>query len=493
MVAYLCFTGLGAMPLVMDPTTGKYVMQMRKETPPPSKDQDAGASSSEEAESGGYGNYGMDAKLNALNKLKESMRERAEAAEAKVQELEREKRNAANNATKGMSETLMEKEKQNKDLRAQLVSCRNDTAAAIEDVPRQVEAALAAAQKEAEETIIGPMRLKLANAEEASKKLAAELKDTIAAHNDQVAVMKAANARELAKATAEQTQEIVELVGALNKRERLGKPKAGEGKSVKAARAAANKVVEKAQAQLESWEIANIGNKQIEQVHQVLELLEKTAEVCDVEVVKVAACSTPAQILKLALDSLQKVQSQAHAVLKELQDMRDQLYKQLYSTDNLLGHHYLKNCACLPSRKPTFSYCCENTDHVDSTCTDPISTMNPLEAAEGAAAPAATVDNSNSHTNSPAPPGKQVQGWGAVRKSTKGTRNSITPAADAGVLGVEASAPTGAGQPAADLGVAASTSTQSSRKGSKSSKTTAHKDKMGVADPSTNSHSDATC
>jgi len=333
------------MPLVMDPATGKYVMKMRSEAPPPRTDSDSSnpVTCSEEAD-GIYGSYGTDAKLNALHKLKDAMRERAEAAEAKILELEKEKRHAATNAARGMNDSIMEKEKQIADLQAQLASSRREMLAAIEDVPRQVEDAVARARQEAEECIIGPMRRKLADVETESAKLAAALKEMHTAHNDQVAIMKAANARELAKATAEQTQEIVELVAALNKRERLGKPKAGEGKSTKAARAAANKVVEKAQSQVESWEIANIGNKQIEQVHQILELLEKMAEVCDVEVVKVAACSSPNQILKYALESLHKVQSQAHAVLKELQGMRDQLYKQLYSTDNLLGHHYLKNC-----------------------------------------------------------------------------------------------------------------------------------------------------
>lgn len=391
------------MPLVIDPATGKYVMKMQTSATSPQSataeedpaDSTGGSAAlpSEDARVGG--GQGADSKLAAANKLKEAMRERAEAAEAKVVELEKEKRLAASNAARGVT---LEKDRQIAELEAQLKQARAETAAAVEDLPRQLEAAAAAAYKSAEETLVQPLKIKLVEAEAEIKRLIATAKETAVAHNDQVAEMKAANARELAKATAEQTQEVVELVGALNKRERLGKPKAGEGKSTKAARAAANKVVEKAQARVESWEIANIGNQQIEQVHQTLEMLEKMAEVCDAEVQAVRQ-STPEQAMIDAQESLGKIQSQAHIVLKDLQGLRDQLYKQLYSTDNLLGHHYLKNY--------------------------PISTVNPLEVME-----ALEASSGLANATSTAP--------------TRDKRTSFTRAMTVGSLAAQASTP---GQP----------------------------------------------
>ena len=171
----------------------------------------------------------------------------------------------------------------------------------------------------------------------------------------------------------------------------------GKSKSTKAARAAANKVV-KGPGTWESWEIANIGNQQIEQVHQTLEMLEKMAEVCDAEVQAVRQ-STPEQAMIDAQESLGKIQSQAHIVLKDLQGLRDQLYKQLYSTDNLLGHHYLKNY--------------------------PISTVNPLEVMEA-------LEASSGLANA------------TLTAPTRDKRTSFTRAMTVGSLAAQASTP---GQP----------------------------------------------
>ena len=326
------------MPLVMDPVTGKYVAKARATPAAAAASSETGAasdavpveatqSSGPEAGATKQQRAAQQAELEKANKLMELLRQRAEAAEAKVTKLEEQQRLVASNATKGMESALAAKGDEIAELERRLAQSQAETALAVEDTPVQVAAAVAEAQL----ATAAPLQKELASARDATAKLGTKLEETRAANDDLVAELKANAARELAKVTSEQTQEIAELVAALNRRERLGKAKAGEGKSTKAARAAANKVVEKAQAQVESWEIANIGNKQIELVHQILEMVERLTDLAD------------AEVAKQRQPGLVKVQASAHFVLKDLEASRDQLYAQLYSQDNLLGHHYLKN------------------------------------------------------------------------------------------------------------------------------------------------------
>ena len=347
------------MPLVMDPVTGKYVAKARATPAAAAASSETGAASDAVAEGTLLGlevgatkqqRAAQQAELEKANKLMELLRQRAEAAEAKAVKLEEQQRLVASNATKGMESALAAKAEEIVELERRLAQSQAETVLALEDTPVQVAVAVA----EAERATAAPLHKELASAHDATAKLATKLEETRAANDDLVAEMKANAARELAKVTSEQTQEIAELVAALNRRERLGKAKAGEGKSTKAARAAANKVVEKAQAQVESWEIANIGNKQIELVHQILEMLERLTDLADTEVAKQRQ------------PGLVKVQASAHFVLKDLEASRDQLYAQLYSQDNLLGHHYLKNYP-VNSKRPEVTEAAETSSKVGTS------------------------------------------------------------------------------------------------------------------------------
>lgn len=192
-----------------------------------------------------------------------------------------------------------------------------------------------------------------------------EREEQLAAYEQQLAELKAAFARESAEVKRGHTKEMAELLAALNKqREQRKKHKDGGGGAGRGdggdahskGSAKTSSVINKAQAKAESWEIANLGRNHIELVHLVYERLENIVAIADEEARATITRLGPDQVSSedAPVPTELKTRGQAHAAMEELDVAREQLYAQLYSHDNMLGYHYLKNYPMTP-RAPAAS------------------------------------------------------------------------------------------------------------------------------------------
>jgi hypothetical protein len=182
----------------------------------------------------------------------------------------------------------------------------------------------------------------------------------------QDAELKAAFAREVAEHKRAHAKEIAELLTAINKKGEKKKKggsaadtgrESGSGAAVKGGPSLVFRgagLIAKAQATVESWEIANLGRNQIELVHQIHERLENLVAVADDEAARVLERPPPEtsdsdrDLSRPKPKDKLRMRAQAHTALEELDSARKQLYSTLYSQDNTLGYHYLRNYPMSP-------------------------------------------------------------------------------------------------------------------------------------------------
>ena len=366
------------MPLVLDPVTGKYVAKKARppsaQIPEPDPQQTPG-----EGEPSAFGSQELDAVLTEMagqqqsqaaadamlaraNATLEMQRRKAAAAEATLARLEQEQALVAGKST-SLERMLATKTEELKVLEAKLATAEAEREQAIHSVSIQVQEAVAATKRAEEDALAHKesewQQAMSAAEQQAEAHLAASLEEAQAAHEMEIAELKAAQARELGATKTSCTQEVAELVAALNKRERL-KNSAASGEATKAAKRANAKVVTKAQAKVESWEIANIGRQQIELMHAIHEMLESLSSAADLHASHARPRLPPPlpppqerqeqqqgqeegrPTYEAGSENEQhpehvRLREQAHRVLETVEATRDKLYAQLYSQENLLG------------------------------------------------------------------------------------------------------------------------------------------------------------
>ena len=396
------------MPIVWDEALGKYVAAKAKAPAEPvasPADEDIPLGDDDLPPSpppqitGSAGGAAEGAALTRALRATEQMRKRAELAEARIKEGEtkhadleeqlaaasalqselEEKLATTSQELEAKLEELAALERATTEGRAALEAAQSQLAAERGPKAAEREEAFRKAQEKREEEVRGASA---AAEEKAAKHLAATLeqeRERAEAHLAEVqANMKAEFAREQAAAKRALTKEMFDLVGAVKHAKKFEKDatdahskkkKGGSSTSPLPARnggaaekdesaAAAKKekadrLIAKAQARAESWQIANLGRTQIELVHMIHERLEKLVAVAD---------DLAARILERAQTGLvdggsggseadasgARMRALAHAALEELDGAKEQLYAQLYSQDNMLGYHYLRNYPMTP-------------------------------------------------------------------------------------------------------------------------------------------------
>ena len=369
------------MPIVWDPETGKYSAKKATQaersnasspvSPPQSSFlesmadenidiaqvmqlQDAMLQMAEEV-SGGKGD--ASAALKTAISASEHQRKRAEIAEARcgrlqeaIQTLEEQVQSAARNS--GLEMTLASKSREigelqaafakskqenrqllenaTREARESLASQKSDSEKALKEQKEKFDQALAAAQTEATQQL---MKGLAEEKEKAQKVLEQKVAEMAEAHESQLEELRAQHKRQDAELKRGHTKEMAELLAALSKPDRNTK----KGNS-EAAASKSNKVVNKAKLRVESWEIANLGRQMIELMHMLLERLERLVLIAD-QTRSGAGRSTSTGHEDVAA----ALQMQARIVYEDLLAARDQVYAQLYSQDNLLGFHYMRN------------------------------------------------------------------------------------------------------------------------------------------------------
>ena len=475
------------MPIVWDAELGKYVA--KKAAPPvpvasspPPEDDEAPLPEVDIPTMPASGSGADNATLQRAITAAETLKYRAQVAEAKAREKEKERYELEKMLASGQTSTghleqmlaskgelVAAKVNELKGKDAQLEAKRKEIAelqaqhkAEIARVQQEgrdaLEAAISSAKAEAVEVEAAHASTLAtrdeahrtaseAAAEEHARTLEREIEreraEQMADYEHQLAELKAAFARESGEVKRGHTKEMAELLAALNKQKEQRKKhdKHGGGTSSadahgKGSNAASHaktaSVISKAQAKAESWEIANLGRNTIELVHLIYERLEKLVSIADDEANQAKARLSPEELSSedVPLPTELKTRAQAHAAMEELDFAREQLYAQLYSNANMLGHHYLKNYPM--TETPTKSTQKNRTQSNDFP-PDPKASAAPAAPATTPASPAAAATpaaNASSppaaSASDPSPSGVRPKDKASTSKPHKGGKDKPT-------------------------------------------------------------------